>query len=81
MNRIVILLIYALSVSGVKVVAQSEIDSLTTLLATTSGEDKVDLYGKICWRYLAISQLDIARQYADSMGLLAAKLKCETWPV
>ncbi|HEY5917189.1 MAG TPA: tetratricopeptide repeat protein [Chryseolinea sp.] len=78
MNRIVILLIYALSVSGVKVVAQSEIDSLTTLLATTSGEDKVDLYGKICWRYLAMSRLDIARQYADSMGLLAAKLESKT---
>jgi len=75
MNRIVILLIYVLSVSGVKVAAQSEIDSLKTLLATTSGEDKVDLYGKICWRYLAISRLDIARQYADSMGLLATKLE------
>jgi tetratricopeptide (TPR) repeat protein len=76
MHRIVILLIYVLSVSGVKVVAQSEIDSLTTLLAKTPvGEDKVDLYGKICWRYLAISRLDIARQYADSMGLLATKLE------
>ena len=78
MNRIVILLIYVLSVSVVKVVAQSEIDSLKTLLATTSGEDKLDLYGKICWRYLAISRLDIARQYADSMGLLATKLESKT---
>jgi tetratricopeptide (TPR) repeat protein len=78
MNRIVILLIYALSVSGVKVVAQSEIDSLKTLLTKTEGEAKLDLYGKICWRYIAISQLDIARQWADSMKIYATKLESKT---
>ena len=77
MNRVVILLIYALSVS-VRVVAQSEIDSLTTLLAKTpAGEGKMDLYGKICWRYIAISQLDSARKYADGLRMLATKLELE----
>ena len=79
MKRIVILMIYALSVSGVKVVAQSEIDSLTTLLTKTpEGEAKMNLYGKICWRYIGISQLDIARQWADSMRMYATKLESKT---
>jgi tetratricopeptide (TPR) repeat protein len=80
MSRFVILLIYALSVSGVKVVAQSEIDSLTTLLSKTPvGEDKLGLYGKICWRYIGISELEIARQYADSLRLLATKLESKSF--
>ncbi len=79
MNRIVILLIYALSVSGVEVVAQSEIDSLKTLLTKTpEGDAKLDLYGKICWRHIGISQLNIARQWADSMRIYATKLESKT---
>lgn len=78
MNRFLILLIYVSSVSGVRVEAQGEIDSLKMVLRTTpTGKDKLDLYGKICWHYAGTAQLDLARQYADSVKILATALKDE----
>ncbi|HRO47247.1 tetratricopeptide repeat protein [Agriterribacter sp.] len=55
---------------------QFYIDSLhTNLQAAPGGAEKIGLYGKICWAYLGIHQLEIAKQYADSVHLLSHTLK------
>lgn len=55
---------------------QSEIDSLDARLQmATVGAEKIRLYGKICWAYLGVPRLDLARQYADSVKFLAQQSK------
>jgi len=58
---------------------QFYIDSLTTLIAATSeGEAKFRLYGKVCWAFLGVNQLSPAKKYADSAKNLAYKLNDST---
>ena len=55
------------------------IDSLNTnLQAAAHGAEKINLYGKICWAYLGIYQLETGKQYADSVRLLSHTLKDST---
>ena len=55
---------------------QAQIDSLDALLASsTESSEKIKLYGKICWAYMGVPRLDLARQYANSMELLARQAK------
>ena len=54
---------------------RSYIDSLNNVLQTTpEGAQKITLCGKICWAYLGVPALDLAKLYADSVKLLAHKL-------
>ncbi|MGZ8557614.1 MAG: tetratricopeptide repeat protein [Chitinophagaceae bacterium] len=58
---------------------QSYIDSLNAVIQTMpESEEKINLYGKICWSYLGVTQLDLARHYADSVKFLSHKLKDST---
>lgn len=56
-------------------------DSLKALLAiTTSQEEKLELFGKISWAYLATRvDLDSGKAYADSLKLLAERMEYEKW--
>jgi tetratricopeptide (TPR) repeat protein len=55
---------------------QHRIDSLNKLLQNSaSAADKIGLYGKICWSYLGVPELALARKYADSVQFLSHELK------
>lgn len=57
--------------------AQAEVDSLKALLQTTpKGTDKIEIYGQLCFTYAStLGNIHLARQYADSIKLLADQVK------
>lgn len=60
--------------------AQSEMDSLKALLRNTQDSPtKLQLYGKLSWAYaITHTELKQARQYADSLKILAERVKDES---
>ena len=55
---------------------QTVIDSLNLVLKkSTDPQEKIKLYGKICWTYMSVPRLDLARQYADTVRLIAEQVK------
>lgn len=55
---------------------QRGIDSLNSMLQkSTESAERVRLYGKICWAYIGVPRVDLARQYADSVKFLAHQSK------
>jgi tetratricopeptide (TPR) repeat protein len=56
----------------------NKIDSLRNLLTSSTDDSiKLKLYGAISWEYLLSSQFSFARQYADSIALLANTINDE----
>ncbi len=58
---------------------QREVDSLKAILRKTeSGVGKIEIYGKLCTTYAGnLGEVVVARLYADTVKLLADKLKDE----
>ncbi|MEX0290833.1 MAG: tetratricopeptide repeat protein [Flavobacteriaceae bacterium] len=52
------------------IIAQTKLDSLKLNLAKVQGAEKYEAYGNISWYYMARTQLDSAKIYADSIRLL-----------
>jgi tetratricopeptide (TPR) repeat protein/two-component sensor histidine kinase len=51
---------------------QRAIDSLEILARNvTEQKEKIRLYGKVCWNYLLVPRLELARKYADTVNFLA----------
>ena len=59
---------------------QQELDSLKAILKKTASDaDKIEIYGQLCTTYAGnLGEVDVARLYADSIKLLADKLKDES---
>ncbi|HRP56283.1 tetratricopeptide repeat protein [Agriterribacter sp.] len=58
---------------------QFYIDSLRAALRAASDDgEKFNLYRKICWAYLDMRELEMAKQYADSVYVLSHKIKDST---
>lgn len=54
----------------------NKIDSLTTLLdKSPANSEKVSIYEQLSWEYINSAQLDLARNYADSIAVLSRKMK------
>jgi tetratricopeptide (TPR) repeat protein len=55
---------------------QTVIDSLNLVLRkSTDSQEKIRLYGKICWTYMGVPRLGLARQYADTVRFIAEQAK------
>ena len=55
---------------------QRAIDSMELLAQKAPDQnEKIRLYGKICWSYLDVSRLDLAKKYADTVMFLAQRSK------
>jgi len=59
---------------------QQELDSLKTVVKKTASDaDKIEIYGQLCTTYAGnLGEVAVARLYADSVKLLADKLKDES---
>ena len=69
------LVVYFATLQGV---SQNRLDSLKRVLDTThEGPSKFNAYGNISWYYINTAQLEQAKNYADSIFLLAKKLSDE----
>lgn len=70
---------FILVCSSVYSQGQSKLDSLLEALKSTpKGQAKIDLYEKICWYHIdATGDLVQAKNFADSVKLLAAEVKSE----
>lgn len=74
-------LIAALFILGfaTTVCAQPKLDSLLNLLkGNLKASDKIATYGKVSWTYIAVGNYELAKRYADSVGMLATELRDST---